>query len=197
MFQTLAHADDAVGGITEPAVKFNDGVVGGPDLEIDFGTTGVAKEALGFGDDGPGQTVPLMFGINGKIVKPAAMAFVTGHDAGDDAAIKQADQKPVGAHGKFALDVLVRVVPGANEVASPPEGNDGVLIVGLKRSNLHASERRYLRASAWSRRVWLRFACMIAPPHPDIFNPAYEKLSWTAFVQPEVGQWRHGKDGKW
>ena len=156
MFQALPHADDVVGGITDTAIKFNHGVIGGPDLQIDFGTTGVAKEALGFGDDGPGQTVPLMFGINGKIVKPAAMAFVTGHDAGDDAAIKQADQKPVGAHGKFALDVLVRVVPRADEVASPPEGNDGALILGLEGSNLHAPERRYLRGCLWSRMVWER-----------------------------------------
>jgi hypothetical protein len=156
MFQALPHADDVVGGITDTAIKFNDGVVGGSDLKIDFWAAGVAKDALGFGDDGAGQTMPLVLGINGEIVEPTAVALVTGHDAGDDAAIKQADQKPVGAHGKFALDVRVRVVPGADEVTSAPEGDDGVFIMELERPNLHGSERRYLRGCVWSRMVWER-----------------------------------------
>ena len=127
--QSLPHADDVVGGITDTAIKFNDGVIGGANLQINFRAAGVAKEAFGFGDDGAGQAMPLVFGINGQIVEPAAMAFVASHHAGDDTAIEQADQKQVGAHGEFALDVLVRVIPWSDEVASPPEGNDGVLIV--------------------------------------------------------------------
>ena len=46
--QSLAHADDIIHGIAEPTVEFDDRLIGGANLQVDFWAAYLAKPAFGF-----------------------------------------------------------------------------------------------------------------------------------------------------
>jgi hypothetical protein len=65
------------------------------------------------------------------------MAVVTCHDTGDDLSVVAAHEEEIGSHGELAPDVFPRVVPGAQEVALLPEGDDGFFVFRLEGADEH------------------------------------------------------------
>ena len=88
MFQSLPHTHDIIHRITESSVTFNDATVGSPNLQIDFRTARLAKQALRLRDDGSGQTVSLMFGVNRQVIEPSTMSLVTSHHTRHNLAVE-------------------------------------------------------------------------------------------------------------
>ena len=56
------------------------------------------------------------------------MALVTGCHAGDNLTVKNSHQKQFRSDAKLALNVSMRIIPGPNQVTSPPKRHDGFLV---------------------------------------------------------------------
>jgi hypothetical protein len=65
------------------------------------------------------------------------MAFVTGHDGGDNLPVQGSHQKQFRPNSQLSLDVLVRVVPRPDEIAAFPKGDDCFFVLWVKSSDLH------------------------------------------------------------
>lgn len=143
VFQPLAKADVIILREPDPLIKLDDAPVRGADLQIDFRTTFGAEQSLGGVHHGATKAVALMLRRNREIIEPAAVPVVTDHHGRNDFTVEFANQKLVRPHCEFALDVLVRVVPGAEQFAIAPQGNDGVLIGQLKGSDLNTGFLRH------------------------------------------------------
>jgi hypothetical protein len=137
MLQSLSQAYDIIYRITEPPVEINHARIGRPNLQIDLRATFGAKQPFSLIDDGPCKTVALMFGSDRQIIEPAAMSLVASHHTCDNLVVEQANQKQVGPHAQLAVYIFVRIVPGANQVTSPPKRNNRRLIFPLEWSNFH------------------------------------------------------------
>jgi len=135
--QPLAHAQYGVFDEAELLVKLDDFAVGGADLEIDLGAAAGAEEILGVVHDLAAVAVALQAGIDGEVIDPAAMAFVPGHDAGDQLPVDNADEKELGRHFKLSADIGDGIVVGYDEAATVPEGDDRGFVAGLIRSDFH------------------------------------------------------------
>ena len=55
--------------------------------------------------------------------------------------IEQADEKKMRLNLELALNVLVRVILRADEVAAMPQLDDGGFVGDLKRANVHRLQR--------------------------------------------------------
>jgi hypothetical protein len=137
MFQSLTHTHDIIDCIAEPTVKLNDSVVGSPNLQIDFGTTSLPQQSFGFHDDGSRIPATPQLRGDGQVVKPASVALVTSHHAGDNQTVKDAHQKQVRSDAKFALNVSAWVVPRPNQITLPPKCHDCLLVVWVEWADLH------------------------------------------------------------
>ncbi len=91
--KAFSHAQYVVHGKAEAAVEIDDFAIGGADLEVDLGTAALAQKPLGVFHDPAAVTVSLVGGSDGQIVDPAAMAFVAGHDGGDELGVEDSDEE--------------------------------------------------------------------------------------------------------
>jgi len=82
-------------------------------------------------------TATLMLPVNGQIIQPASVAFVTSHDTRDDATLKKAGQKQIRPDLKLAPYIFLRIIPCPNQITTPPERNNRSFIAGLEWPNLH------------------------------------------------------------
>lgn len=95
------------------------------------------KQPLGRCEKRSGMTLPLMLRGNRQVVEPAAMSLITCHDGGNNLAIKHPYQKEIGPHGPFALNILLRGIPGTNQVTASPKQDDRLFVLRLKGPDLH------------------------------------------------------------
>src|SRR5688572_16090046 len=79
-----------------------------------------------------------MFGGDGEVVEPTAMSFVACHDGRDDLIVDETYEEQIRPDAEFACNVLVRIVPGTNQIAPMPEGDDGLLVVRLEGADVQA-----------------------------------------------------------
>jgi hypothetical protein len=80
-------------------------------------------------------TLAAKFGVDGKIVQPAAMALVAGHDAGDQTVPDLADQKARGIDVQFALDVGHWIISRNYQSAGVPASDDVCVVAGSVDAN--------------------------------------------------------------
>jgi len=137
MFQPFAHTHNIIDCIAETPIKLDHTLVGCSNLQIDLGTTRFLKQSLRLGDDRSSMTTALKLWIYCQIVQPASMPFVTAHHSGDNLTVHDAHQKQVRPHDKLALNISIGVVPGSNQITSPPKRHDRFLVVWIVRANLH------------------------------------------------------------
>lgn len=137
----LSQADYVVDDEAEVLVEGDDFVIGGADLEIDLGAAEVAQQSFCLGHDLSAEAVALMIRRDGKVIDPAAVAFIAGHGGGDDGFIQHADQEQLRVHLKLACDVLFRIVGGTHQSALLPEGDDGGFVRRLVGADVHVGNQ--------------------------------------------------------
>jgi hypothetical protein len=73
--------------------------------------------------------------IDGEVVDPTAMTFVSGHDGADEGVVDGGDEKVFGVVGEFELDIALGIVEADDEFAVTPQVDDLGGVVGSKGAN--------------------------------------------------------------
>lgn len=137
MVQPFAHAHHIIHRVAQPAIKLNNALVGGSNLQIDFRATRLPEQSLGCGNDGSRKPTTLKLRRNRQVIEPASVSFVASHDRCDHLPVQVTDQKQIWPDPNFALNVPVRIVPRAYQITVSPQCHNGFLIVRLKCSDFH------------------------------------------------------------
>ena len=90
-----------------------------------------------------GDTAPAEFRMHAEIIRGAAMPIITAHHRADDLPGHFRHQEQRHVVIDFALDIHFRVVPGAKQVATFPQGDHFLEIVLAKNAYLHGINRLF------------------------------------------------------
>jgi len=85
--------------------------------------------------------------IDGKVVDPASMTILAGHDRSGELVAHMADEDRGIAGGNRPVDVIVRVIPGPRQAASLPERNQHRPVRFPEISHMHRHNRPVLEDS--------------------------------------------------
>ena len=136
-FKPFAETHDIIGLEPNALVEFNHRSIRAAHLQVDLRAAYFPKTALGFIHHTLGNPSALVLWMNRKIVDPATMAIVSGHDAGNDLAVRTRDKEHFRLHVELPLYVAMGIVPGNDQAAVVPQLDYGLLITWLKRSDFH------------------------------------------------------------
>jgi hypothetical protein len=79
VYQAFAHAHHVVDVIAKVPVEGDGVLVGSSYLQVDLRAPGSEKPPLRLAHEQPTESLPLIGGVNGEVVHPAAMSVVTDH----------------------------------------------------------------------------------------------------------------------
>jgi hypothetical protein len=127
-FQTLAKTDDIVNFEPDSFVEFDYSSIRTSDLKVDFWATYCPKVGFCLIHHSPGNPCTLILWMDSKIVDPATMTVVSGHDGGNDMVSRAADKEKIRLHLEFSLYVTMWIVPRNDQTAVSPQLDYGFLI---------------------------------------------------------------------
>lgn len=136
--QPLAHADALIVAEADGFVECEHGIIALSHLQVDLGAVQRQQSGFGFLHQLASESLATILGGYGKVVDPAAMAFITGHDRAMNRVAGFGNQKQIVLYRQFALDIPCRIVPGAHQATVLPECDDAFAVSTCKASNVHA-----------------------------------------------------------
>jgi hypothetical protein len=128
VYQALAHAHHVVDVIAKVPVEGDGALVGGPYLQVDLRASGSYEPPLRLAHEQPTESLPLIGGVNGQVVHPAAMSVVTGHHRPGQPLADLEHEESIMIVSELALDVAAGIVPWPQQTAPGPQGQQRVMI---------------------------------------------------------------------